>query len=216
MAQKPYNKDNDDEDNEETPLVRPAAHQYGLTTSSLRYSYGSPSLGRTPIVAVQQHAKKISMNLRWLTNGTGLLCVFLFSGIVFGWAPFKLMLQREGQYNGLCTTTTVMDPTISSSGTSITSSNTEASSPPCVEQMVRFNRIFTSAQFFLSFASLPVGFFVDHASKVTHYAVAASLVIIGLLLLAHADYVDVTDIPLLDNFLIGYTLLALGGGMAMM
>lgn len=196
--------DNADDDNEETPLVRPGQIRHATTSTtgrslSLRYSYGSPSL-RQRIVAVQQHPKTISMTLRWCTNGVGLLCVFLFSGIVFGWAPFKLMLQREGQYRGLCLADDDDDAT------------------PCVEQMVRFNRIFTAAQFFLSFASLPVGFFVDHASKVTHYVVAATLVVSGLLLLAHADYRMATldDIPTLDNFLIGYTLLALGGGMAMM
>lgn len=162
-------------------------------SSSLRYSYGSPTLGKH--VKIRQRRHRVSDRLRWLTNGSALLCVFMFSGIIFGWAPLKLILQREGQFARLCGHD---EPT------------------PCVAQTIRFNRIFTSAQFFLSFASLPVGFFLDHCSKVTHYAVAAVLEITGLLLVAAADYSDTDDVPFLDEFLLGYTLMSLGGGMAMM
>ena len=193
-------------DDEETPLVASASRM----TSSLRYSYGSPSMRQGKIVAVKQRAHHISNRLRWITNGTGLLCVFLFSGIIFGWAPLKLMLQREGQYSGLCD---------GSEDVGVVDGGEDTLPPPCVAQTVRFNRIFTAAQFFLSFASLPVGFFLDHSSKVIHFSVAAALEIAGLLLLAQADYrteTEEADIPFLDNFVIGYTLLALGGGMSMM
>ena len=193
-------------DDEETPLVASASRM----TSSLRYSYGSPSMRQGKIVAVKQRVHHISNRLRWITNGTGLLCVFLFSGIIFGWAPLKLMLQREGQYSGLCD---------GSEDVGVVDGGEDTLPPPCVAQTVRFNRIFTAAQFFLSFASLPVGFFLDHSSKVIHFSVAAALEIAGLLLLAQADYRTETEeagIPFLDNFVIGYTLLALGGGMSMM
>ena len=218
--------DDDDEEQDLTPLVTSSTRQGAPATTvaahaasmspSIRYSYGSPSLGKR--IKIKQRRHHISTRLRWLTNGTALLCVFLFSGIIFGWAPLKLMLQREGQYAGLCHSSMDLDSNNSDGAT--TNASTVGTTTLCVKQMERYNRIFTSAQFFLSFASLPVGFFLDHASKVTHYLVAAVLEITGLVLVATADYSDphltADDLPTLDSFLIGYTLLALAGGMAMM
>lgn len=180
-------------DEEDAPLLSQTTAD--AMSPSLRYSYGSPSLGKR--IKIKQRRHYISPRLRWMTNISALVCVFMFSGIIFGWAPFKLILQAEGQYAGLC-----------------------GNDAPCVAQTVRFNRIFTAAQFFLSFASLPVGAFLDYASKTTHYVVAACCEIAGLVLLATADYSDpnltVDDLSWCDALVVGYTLLALGGGMAMM
>ena len=34
--------------------------------------------------------------------GLALSSTLLFSGLIFGWAPLQLVLQREGQYSKLC------------------------------------------------------------------------------------------------------------------
>ena len=44
----------------------------------------------------------IPTSLRWVTNASSLLSALLFTGIIFGWAPLKLILLREGQYQELC------------------------------------------------------------------------------------------------------------------
>lgn len=173
------------EDGEETSLLN----------SSMRISYGSPSLGKK----LRAHkTRPISVTLRWATNATALLSVFLFSGIVFGWAPLKLILLDEGQYSDLC------------------SSNNNNDNVPCAEQLQRYNLIFTVAQFLLSLASLPVGFFVDHCSKKIHYSVTCLLLVGGLALFASAD--DASAVPerqTVDKFVVAYGLMALGGCMTM-
>jgi hypothetical protein len=114
-----------------------------------------------------------------------LLSTFCFSGIIFGWAPLKLLLQREGQYD-------------------------ELRSP--VLALEQYNRIFTVAQFALSFASLPIGFFLDVSSKTVHFGLAALFEISGLILFGISDSKTSNG----DFFLVSYSLLALGGCMTML
>ena len=168
------------EDGETTPLLR----------SSIRLSFGSPTIGKR--LATHKTAP-ISTTLRWTTNLSALVGTFMFSGIVFGWAPLKLILLREGQYDELC----------------------DGGNVPCVAQMSRYNLIFTSAQFFLSLASLPVGFFLDNCSKTAHYGLAALLQVSGLLMFGLADSKSSTGLPV-DPFVLGYTLIAVGGCMSML
>jgi len=42
---------------------------------------------------------------RWVVLGTSLVHSFLIAGTVFGWPSVAVMLQREGQYDELCTDT---------------------------------------------------------------------------------------------------------------
>ena len=135
------------------------------------------------------HGGEITRALRIATNVAALASNFLFSGIIFGWAPLKLILLREGEFSHLCRF---------------------PQDVPCTAQLDRYNLIFTLAQFFLSFASLPVGFFLDKAPKTIHYTVAGVLQISGLLLFAHATAEH-------DHFFdLGYTLMAIGGCMTML
>ena len=133
---------------------------------------------------------------RWTTNAISLLSVFFFSGIIFGWAPLELMLLEEGQYEELC----YQD-----------GANESFSSSTCADRMNRLNAIFTLAQFFLSFASLPIGFLLDIAPKPFHFAIAGILEMTGLVLFSISD----SDSDR-DYFLLGYSLLAVGGCMTML
>jgi MFS family permease len=142
-----------------------------------------------PAEAANGSAVTIPAALRWTTNALTLVSSLLFSGIIFGWAPLELILLREGQYSELCSTT---------------------ESLPCPSQMNRLNIIFTLAQFFLSFAALPIGFFMDHASKTIHFSIAAVLEVSGLVLFGLSD--SKTN----DWFPVAYSLMALGGSMTML
>ncbi|CAB9512901.1 family 43 member 3 [Seminavis robusta] len=134
----------------------------------------------------------LSQNLRWVTNVISLLSVFLYSGIIFGWAPLELMLVREGQYSETC-----IQPTNGEDGI-------------CPQQVIRLQGMFTVGQFLLSFASLLVGWFVDHAPKTLYFAIAATVEIAGLVLFAYSDSQS------FDYFVLAYGLMALGGNLTML
>jgi MFS family permease len=142
-----------------------------------------------PEKAANGSAGTIPIALRWTTNAFTLLSSLLFSGVIFGWAPLELILLREGQYSELCSASEDL---------------------PCPSQMNRLNIIFTLAQFFLSFASLPIGFFMDHAPKTLHFSIAGLLEISGLVLFGLSD--SKTN----DWFPVAYSLMALGGSMTML
>jgi LAT3 family solute carrier family 43 protein 3 len=137
----------------------------------------------------------ISISFRFLTNIIALTSVFFFSGIIFGWAPLELMLLEEGQYSELC----------------ISPTSTANSTTTCPDQINKLNAMFTMAQFWLSFASLPVGFLLDYAPKTLHFAICGILEVTGLVLFAHSSSSSSSD-----YFVLAYSLLALGGCMTML
>jgi MFS transporter, LAT3 family, solute carrier family 43, member 3 len=157
-----------------------------------------------------------------MTNASSLLSALLFTGIIFGWAPLKLILLREGQYQELC----VFDSSDNSntSNTAAVQDDTVGNNKiPCVQQLDRFNRIFTLAQFALSFCSLPVGFFLDHTPSITfHYAIAAVFEVSGLILfgLSESSSIDSSGIKggiqVGDYFCLAYSCMAIGGCMTML
>ena len=149
----------------------------------------------------------LSPTWRYATNALSLLSVFCFSGIIFGWAPLELLLLQEGQYSELCS---VEDDDTNNNDTATLPNSID--SPTCPAQMNRLNAMFTLAQFWLSFASLPVGFLLDMAPKPLHFATAGMLQVAGLLLLAISDSSSTSS----DWFIVGYSLLALGGCMTML
>jgi hypothetical protein len=161
--------------------------------------YGSPSslsLRRRQQRLSAASNARISTSLRILTNAMALLSTVFFSGIIFGWAPLKLLLQREGQYydDELLATEHEFYPGVATTAAALK----------------QYNRIFTVAQFVLSFASLPIGFFLDVSSKTVHFGLAALFEIIGLILFGISDSKNG------DYFLLSYSLLALGGCMTML
>eukprot|EP00977_Amphora_coffeiformis_P008584 scaffold1953_cov176-Amphora_coffeaeformis.AAC.2 len=128
-----------------------------LRDGAVGYFYGSPnfSVRNTGRGLSASHRERISARLRWTVNALAMTACFLFSGILFGWAPLKMILIREGQFRSTCADA--------------------SSNDPCTNQLVEFNFIFTIAQFCLNLASLPVGFFLDHASKTLHFTLAGLL-----------------------------------------
>lgn len=137
----------------------------------------------------QTKRTEISTSLRWITNVCHLISVFLFGGIIFGWAPLKLVLLAEGQYSESCAGNMNLDDT-------------------CAGQMRRYNAIFTLGQFSINFASLPVGFFIDMISKPVYFTIAGICQITGFILFG------ISDSNNLDYFAIAYGLMALGGSMS--
>jgi len=158
------------------------------------------------------HRNEISALLRWVTNGFHLVSVFLFGGIIFGWAPLKLILLAEGQYSERC----------ADGNMNVTDSNNgeDDSSIACAEQMICFNAIFTVGQFLLNFVAVPVGFLLDMTSKPIYFTVAGMCQITGLVLFGISDSKPSSSLSSMkflyhhDYFVISYGLMALGGCMA--
>ena len=119
----------------------------------------------------------------------------LFSGIVFGWAPLQLMLQDEGQYAFLCGPDDVLE-----------------ASGMCPAQAARFSAIFACVAFLVNAISLVSGIFLDHFGGRAMATVAFVSNLSGLVLLAFAD---ARSAGTRDWFLLGYSLLAVGGQMTL-
>ena len=121
-----------------------------------------------------------------------LLSVFLFSGIVFGWAAFESMLLAEGKfYSSLCAPGTPS---------------------PCEEQQLALNRAFTFASTAVSVVALPAGWFVDTYGPLAGTAIAGTLEVIGLLGIAICERVGSAEV---DVFLWSLVTVAVGGSLCM-
>ena len=174
-----------------------------IKSNSIQYSFAtSPVAGKRPR---RPRRSSTSVNaalpdsLRWLVNGTALISCLCFSGIIYGWAPLKMMLLRENQFAELC------------SIPSETDAMTTTTTTPCAAQLAAYNALFTTAQFVLSFASLPVGILLDRVSnKVWYFGLTATLEISGLVLLGWAD--SATN----NHYTLAVILLALGGCLTML
>jgi len=166
------------------------------------------------VAAATSSTSTIPSSLRWTTNLLSLLAVFGYSGIIYGWAPLELLLLREGQYGETCGDDAAG---ASRSGASSTAAaRVDDNDPPpssftyCPSQLIRLQVIFTVAQFVLSFVSLGVGWFLDHAPKQYHWLLAALVEISGLVLFAYADS------KRFDVFAVSYAMMAFGGCMTML
>ena len=137
-----------------------------------------------------------------------LLNTLLFSGLIFGWAPLQLMLQREGQYAELC----VGDP---AAAVAIAQKRAGGPGAPfgagslCAAQELALARIFSFATFLVNGISLPSGIFLDIAGPRAMVLVAATLEVGGLVLFALADSAS------FDVFLPAFAMLAVGGQMTL-
>jgi MFS family permease len=116
-----------------------------------------------------------------------LSCLF-FSGIIFGYAPLLLLLEKEGVYSELCKDGHV----------------------PCEEQEDKFSLCFVLATFVLSFMSLPVGVFLDRFGPQKTLSVATVLTVSGCVGMAFADSKK------FDVFLPSFMGLAGGGVMCLL
>lgn len=198
---------------------------YLIRQNSITYSYGASPVTRSSERRRNKNRgfagrPRIPTTLRIATNAAALISCIFFSGIIFGWAPLKLILIRENQFSELCnhasntnSTSTEMpqQQEMAAKQTLSVGDDGESTFQPCVQQLDKYNFIFTVAQFMLSFASLPVGFFLDHSYKTFHYAVAATLQISGLILFGISDSHSGRD-----YFVLSYTMLSLGGCMTLL
>jgi hypothetical protein len=137
-----------------------------------------------------------------------LLNTLLFSGLIFGWAPLQLMLQREGQYAELCEG----DP---AAAAAIAQKRAGGPGAPfgagslCAAQEMALARIFSFATFLVNGISLPSGIFLDIAGPRAMVLVAATLEVGGLVLFGLADSAS------FDVFLPAFAMLAVGGQMTL-
>jgi len=165
--------------------------------------------------------------LCWTTNIVAQLGVFFFAGIIFGWAPLELMLLREGQYSELCGDIGHPDEaamTAIAATTTATADQDASNSATCPEQTNQLHGLFTLAQFWLSFSSLPVGYILDHLPKSMVLIICAAFQVSGLLLFAVSESSTVGVAPHADRgfaasgdfFALAYSLLAIGGCMTML
>jgi hypothetical protein len=115
------------------------------------------------------------------------------------------MLLGEGQYANRCPDSDIY-----------VDDSTAQTGALCAEQTNALTAMFTMAQFWLSFASLPVGIALDNIPKPFLLSLCAILEIAGLILLAISDTTDPDHPDDQDHFLVAYSLLALGGCMTML
>jgi len=120
-----------------------------------------------------------------------LASVFLFSGIIFGWAPLSAMLVDEGFYSHQC----VGEPA------------------PCDAQANSLNLAFTIGSTAVSFLSIPAGMLVDKFGPAVGTVVAAVLEISGLIGIAVCE--DVNRETGFDLFLVSFTMISVGGAFTM-
>jgi len=124
-----------------------------------------------------------------------LVSVFLFSGVLFGWAPLQKILLSEhdgkGQFFNLC------------------DSSTNVTKFPCQQQLQRLNLIYTLGTFTLSLSSLPGGWFLDT------YGVRSTIFVSGVLEITGLVLFGIADSETLDTFIPGAILMSIGGFLIM-
>ncbi|QRG38577.1 hypothetical protein FDK38_002989 [Candidozyma auris] len=112
----------------------------------------------------------------------------LSAGVVFGFAALKPVLISQGVYSERC------------------SVSTTDSKIPCTEQDLALNLLFTIACMVTNIFALPVGYILDlYGPKVTGI-IGSLILLLGSTTMMYAPVVHFADF-----YLLGYTLLALGG-----
>ena len=121
-----------------------------------------------------------------------LLAVFLFSGIVFGWASFESILLSEAVfYSSLCK---------------------DDEPRPCDEQALALHRAFTLASTAISIVALPAGWYVDTYGPMAGSIFAGVLEVLGLVGMAVCERIGSVEF---DVFLWSLVTIAIGGSFAM-
>ncbi|KAL1503653.1 hypothetical protein AB1Y20_012126 [Prymnesium parvum] len=150
----------------------------------------NPSTGQHALViALYRHPSSIR---HALLISLSLSSVFLFSGIIFGWAAFESLLVREGRfYTTLCAPD---DP------------------QPCEAQREALHRAFTISSTAVSVVALPAGWLVDCRGPLVGTAISGVLVLLGLAGVALSDSFGSAE---RDLFAASLVILSIGGAMAM-
>lgn len=129
--------------------------------------------------------------LRVVQIGCAILRCFLSAGIVFGFAALKPVLISEGVYRDVCV-----------------DNELDSGMPVCSEQDMKLNRMFTYSAVLTNIASLPVGYILDRVGPRKCGMIGSVIIAAGAGLLSNGDTFSGY---LVDGYMTGYILLALGG-----
>lgn len=132
---------------------------------------------------------QVSRGKKLLQVSCSIVWCLLAAGPVFGFAAIKPVLIAEGVYLSKCTVDSLKHPL-----------------GPCVEQDLKLNFLFTVACMVTNISALPVGSLLDSYGPRVTGLVGSVVIFAGATLLSFAK-----SLPLIDGYLAGYTLLALGG-----
>lgn len=125
-----------------------------------------------------------------------ILCTTLFSGILFGWAPFQLIMIEEGLYS------------CSDEKTSSTSSKSD-DSENCISQQSNLNLLFTIATSTFMISSLFIGFFVDY------YGPTLTIILNGIVVSLSLFLIGIAPVEDEGLFVLIALLLGLGGSLTL-
>lgn len=131
------------------------------------------------------------LSKRVLQVSCSIVWCLLAAGPVFGFAALKPILVKEGIYGDRCS-----------------SQASKGSGEPCTEQDLQLNRMFTFAAVFTNVAALPVGYILDEYGPKVSGIIGSGLIFCGALMLRLGSQISGSWV---DPYLVGYTLLALGG-----
>lgn len=135
------------------------------------------------------HHSQVSKPLRVLQVGCAIFWCLLVAGPSFGFAALKPVLVSEGVYQQYCT------PDEIESGVLV-----------CKDQDIRLNLVFTIAAVLTNVTAIVVGPTLDRFGPRVCGVIGALLIIVACMVLRAA-----ATTSLFDGYIVGYTLLALGG-----
>jgi len=125
-----------------------------------------------------------------------LISCFLYSGLIFGWAPFVLLLKEEGFFTSDCSPSETI----------------------CASQANQFNFIYTLASTTVSITGLPAGIILDNFGPLVTTCIAGMFECTGLVLIAISNTegeVVVAGITIPHAFTSAIIVLAIGGALFM-
>lgn len=135
------------------------------------------------------HHFQVSKQRRLLQVTCAIIWCFLGAGTIFGFAAFKPVLVSEGVYSQYCTPEEIEDNV-----------------PICSQQELKLNFMFTLGAVMTNGVSIFVGLILDRWGPRACGFIGAFFLAAGSLTLRSA-----LSIEIFDAFLVGYSLLALGG-----
>lgn len=135
------------------------------------------------------HHSRVSKSLRLVQVGCAIIWCLLVAGPSFGFAALKPVLVSEGVYRELCTEKEIEDGIL-----------------VCEEQDIRLNLMFTIAAVLTNVTAIVVGPTLDKFGPRVCGIIGALLILAACSVLRSAS-----ELVLFDGYIVGYTLLALGG-----
>lgn len=143
------------------------------------------------------HSFEVSFSKRLLQCGCAILWCLFAGGPIFGFAALKPILINEKIYEEVCASPHILEQMASTKNGVVAK---------CVEQDLKLNFMFTVAAMLTNVSALVIGWILDlYGPRI------CGLIGSGLLYLACFTFILARRITMVDPYLIGYGLLALGG-----